>query len=56
MPIQASPTYTAVSPNYLSDKQLDTLEIGSVITTLQAGEDTSQTNATNINKIGRAHV
>ena len=49
MPIQASPTYTAVSPNYLSDKQLDTLEIGSVITTLQAGEDTSQTNATNIN-------
>ena len=49
MPIQSSPAYTAVSPNYLSDKQLDTLEIGAVITVLQSGEDTSQTNATNIN-------
>jgi len=49
MPIQPSPAYTAVSPNYLSDKQLDTLEIGAVITVLQSGEDTSQTNATNIN-------
>ena len=49
MAVAQSPNYTAVSPNYLSDKQIDTMEIGTVITVLQGGESSSATNATNIN-------